>query len=96
MRKIHKQQLAESDLLDIWQYSYEEWGVAQADRYLDELEENITLLIESPELGVERDLVRPGYRVLFVNSHAVYYTVAPAFIHIVRVLHVRMDPGKHL
>jgi toxin ParE1/3/4 len=96
MRKIHKHKLAESDLIDIWQYSFEEWGAAQADQYLDELDQAIRKLAEKPELGSNRDYVKEGYRVLFINRHAVYYTATPAIVHIVRVLHVRMDPDRHL
>lgn len=40
--------------------------------------------------------MREGYRVLFINSHVVYYTVTPSAIHIIRVLHSRMDPQRHL
>jgi plasmid stabilization system protein ParE len=42
------------------------------------------------------DYVRDEYRVLFVGSHAVYYTVTPTIIHVIRVLHGRMDPERHL
>jgi toxin ParE1/3/4 len=40
--------------------------------------------------------VSDGYRVLFVASHAVYYTVTPTTIHVIRVLHGQMDPDRHL
>lgn len=96
MRKIRKHALAERDLIDIWQYSFEEWGEAQADKYLDELGKSIGLLAENPEMGSRRDYVREGYRVLFSGRHAIYYTVAPSAIHIIRVLHDRMDPEQHL
>jgi hypothetical protein len=45
---------------------------------------------------MKRDYVRDGYRVLFVGSHAVYYTVMPDTVHIIRVLHGSMDPDRHL
>ena len=96
MRKIHVSALAESDLIGVWQYSFEEWGPDQADRYLDELDSNIKLLADNLDLGIKRDFVSDGYRVLFVASHAVYYTVTPSTIHIIRVLHGRMDPARHL
>jgi toxin ParE1/3/4 len=96
MRKIHVRALAESDLIGIWQYSFEEWGADLADKYLDELDSNIKVLADNPDLGINRDYVREGYRVLFVASHAVYYTVTPSTIHIIRVLHGRMDPARHL
>jgi plasmid stabilization system protein ParE len=31
MLEIFKQTLAEEDLIDIWFYSFEQWGAAQAD-----------------------------------------------------------------
>jgi toxin ParE1/3/4 len=96
MRKIRKHALAERDLIDIWQYGFEEWGAQLADKYLDELDRKIALLAEHPEMGGMRDYVREGYRVLFISSHVVYYTVTPSAIHVIRVLHSRMDPERHL
>ena len=96
MRKIHVHALAESDLVDIWQYSFQEWGEIQADKYLDKLDSGIRKLANSSGLGVRRDYVRQGYRVSFIGSHAVYYTVAPDTVHIIRVLHGSMDPERHL
>ncbi len=96
MRSIRKHALAESDLIGIWQYTFERWGEAQADKYLDELDRGIRRLATHSETGSKRDHVREGYRVLFVNSHAIYYTVALSAIHIVRVLHDQMDPDRHL
>lgn len=68
----------------------------QADRHLDELDHAIGLLADTAELGTKRDEVRDGCRVLFVNRHAVYYTATWSTIHVVRVLHVQMDPDEHL
>lgn len=96
MRRIHVRESAESDLIDVWRYSFEEWGEVQADKYLDELGGGISKLAINPEIGIKRDYVREGYRVLFVGSHAVYYTVTPDAVHVVRVLHGRMDPDRHL
>lgn len=47
-------------------------------------------------LGASRDYVRDGFRVLFVNRHAVYYTVTASMIRIVRILHSQMDPERNL
>jgi plasmid stabilization system protein ParE len=62
---------AESDLIDIWRYSSEQWGEIQADKYLDELDCSIRKLADNPEIGLKRDYVRAGYRVLFVGPAAV-------------------------
>jgi len=88
--------LAESDLIDIWQYTCERWDATQADKYVDALDRGIRSLLENPNLGVRRDFVRKGYRALLVHRHAIYYTASPSAIRIVRVLHGQMDPDSHL
>ena len=95
-RKVHKSALAELDLIAIWEYSVEQWDVAQADKYLDELDKGMSALVDNADLGVGRDAVRAGYRALFINSHVIYYTITQRVIFIVRVLHEGMDPGRHL
>ncbi len=49
---------AKEDLLDIWDYSAQQWDLRQADRYIDALidrmawlTENTALWIPHPELG---------------------------------------------
>ena len=95
-RAIRKSALAELDLISIWEYSLGQWDATQADKYIDELDKSISALADNPELGVNRDAVRAGYRALFINSHAVYYTITPSAIFVVRILHEGMDPGRHL
>jgi toxin ParE1/3/4 len=95
-RTTRKSKLAENDLIGIWEYSFEQWDGPQADRYLDELDEAIRLLTNNPDLGANRDFVRKGYRALFVNRHAIYYTATDTEIQVVRVLHEQMDPAGHL
>ena len=98
MAKIRKQARAESDLIEIWLYSYERWGESQAERYFDELENGIQQLGRNPELGQHCDHIRERYRCLRINRHVVYYTytLKPPVVRIVRVLHERMDPGRNL
>ena len=96
MYRIHKHALAESDITDIWLYTYERWGEEQADRYFGELDEGIKQLAYHPDLGKPCEHIREGYRSLLINRHVVYYTTTPSIIHIVRVLHARMDPDQHL
>jgi toxin ParE1/3/4 len=86
MRKVQVHALAESDLVGIWRYSFEQWGDEQADKYLGGLDSAIRSLADNPERGIGRENVCKGYRVLFVGSHAVYYTVTPTAINVIRVL----------
>jgi toxin ParE1/3/4 len=96
MRKIRLHIRAESDLVDIWLYSFREWGELQADAYIDEINAAVASLSSNPERGIRRDGARAGYRALFVNHHAIYYKLSSATVEIVRVLHEQMDPDRHL
>jgi toxin ParE1/3/4 len=51
MRKIRLHARAESDLIDIWGYSFEQWDDLQADKYLDELNAAINSLAANPQYG---------------------------------------------
>lgn len=96
MVEIHKQAAAEDDLVDIWRYSFEAWGADQADLYLDALNEGIAGLRDNPRLGADCSDIRAGYRRLHIRHHIVYYRLQTGRIEIVRVLHERMDPDRHL
>ena len=87
---------AANDLVEIWVYSYEQWGRAQADSYLSQLEQTIKRLVDDPLLGTSRDQIRRGYRSIRIGRHVVFYTVSDTELRIQRVLHARMDVDRHL
>ena len=96
MYKIHLSADAEEDLTGIWLHTLQEWGIEQADHYLDELQARFSHLAAHPNLGRAREALRPGYFSLPVNQHIAYYTVSGTTIRIIRVLHSRMDPQLNL
>jgi toxin ParE1/3/4 len=87
---------AESDLTGIWLYTCKEWGVEQADKYLDELETSMKQLLSHPLLGADYTHVLTGYRRLQVEHHAVFYQVLESEMLVVRVLHEDMDAPQRL
>jgi len=96
MFEIHKQALAEQDLIDIWLYLFEKWGPVQADAYLDQLNVGLVRLADHPKLGADYSHIQPGYRRLAVEHHRVYYRIESNRIAIIRVLHESMEPERHL
>lgn len=96
MLKIVRRPLAKRDIQGIWLYTCEKWGQDQAQRYLAELDYGIKALGHSPLIGKSCDFIRTGYYTFPVNRHVVYYRVEESTIHIVRVLHERMDATLHL
>ena len=96
MPHIVKSPKAETDLEDIWLYSFENWGEAQADKYYDVLIEGIKELADNPQMGKSRNYVRKNYRSIQLKRHVIYYRLQGQIIDIVRVLHEKMNPENHL
>jgi toxin ParE1/3/4 len=95
-RRLVVSKRARSDLIEIWLYSFKNWGATQADRYLDELEAGMRECGAEPERGRRRDEVRPGYWSILVRRHVAFYTVTADTVLIQRVLHGSMDPDLHM
>ena len=95
-RELVKDSAALSDLIGAWVYSFEQWGEAQAERYLTAIEGGIRKLADEPEDGKRRDTLRKGYRSSRIEHHVVFYTFTDTEVRIRRVLHEVMDPGLHI
>ena len=91
MLKIRKQVKAEEDLIDIWTYSFEQWGIAQADQYIDRLDNSIKTIAANPDIGTACDYVRKGYRQLHVKKHYIFYRYTADTAFIIRILGNTMD-----
>lgn len=96
MHRIVRSPLAEEDLIDIWQYSYNKWGMDKAVEYLLQLDAGIQALANNPKMGKSRENTRRGYRSIQINRHVIYYRIDAEIVDIIRVLHERMIPNRHL
>ena len=96
MLEIHKYALAEQDIINIWIYSFENWGLVQADTYHGQLDNAFSLIANNPSIGVACDIVREGYRKYAVNRHLIWYYFSDTTLYIVRVLGEEMDYGTHV
>jgi toxin ParE1/3/4 len=89
-------ELAELDLADILQYTFETWGIAQMDRYGAQLEQGFTLLAGNPLLGKRREDWFAGCRCQRIEHHLVLYDVIDGQVRVARIFHERMDPVRNL
>lgn len=87
---------AERDLISIWQYSADNWGEPQADRYLDLLDAAMRTLESNPDPGLDVGALKTGYRRIRAERHVVYYRREGDDVVIIRILHERMDAARHL
>lgn len=96
MTKIEFTHDAERDLINIFLYGIEHFGPVQAERYTKTLNAKIEMAAEHPDFGVDYSFVVEGVRRYESVSHAIYYRPTQSGILILRVLHGRMDPARHL
>lgn len=86
---------AAADLDNIWDYTVEEWGADQADRYTDDIQDTCNNLARGEKRGRSVD-VRAGYLKHAVGKHFVFFRTTKAGIEVIRILHQSMDVGRHL
>ena len=86
---------AASDLDAIAEYTIERFGIEQARRYRDELRACFDQLVDNPGLGRRAEQLGVGLRRYEHRSHIIFFQAVDTDIHIVRVLHYRMDVRRH-
>ncbi len=96
MPRVNLRPKALQDLEDIWHYTLDTWGEEQADQYILDLNDGFESLAIHPEKGRACDDIRAGYRKYDIGRHIVFYRQTAKGIEIVRILHPRMDPERHL
>lgn len=89
---------AKNDLEEIWIYTFKNWSIEQADRYIHQLIDEINYVSKNPNIGKDFGSIRKGYRRVKVVSHLIFYKVSTNTntIDIIRILHQQMDIENRL
>lgn len=87
---------AQADLSSIWDFTCERWDVGEAEVYIGEIRAAIERLADDPRRGRPCDEIRAGYRRYAIGSHLVFYIAREGGVDVIRVLHQRMDPTRHV
>jgi len=87
--------LALSDLEEIWLFTFEEWGLEQADKYLNSLFSRFEWLSRNPYTGKDREDIKNGYYCFPEGMHLVFYTMTESGIDIIGIPHQNMDVVSH-
>ena len=96
MTKYKLSHKASADLANIFQYTYKNFNISQAELYLSELEECFLMLSKEPDLAHKIEDIRKGYFRYLYRKHAVYFKTRKSDIFIIRVLHQQMKYELHL
>jgi len=87
---------AQRDLSEIWDYTEQEWGSRQAETYLEDIRDAVERVATIPDRGRSCDEIRSGYWVYPSGKHLIFYIPGDNGIDIIRILHQRMNPTRHL
>lgn len=84
---------ASEDIENIWLYTFENWSLEQADRYINLIFDEIEYVGANPNSGKDFSHVRESYRCTKVKSHLIFFRVIDkqTDIEVVRILHQRTD-----
>ena len=86
---------AAEDIDRIWDYTAENWGVDQADKYVDDIKDVCGSLADGKKKG-RKVHARSGYFKYAVGRHYVFFRRQTAEIEVIRILHQSMDMKRHL
>ena len=96
MKRLHLSPKAQSDLAEIWDFTTENWGTARAEGYVRAIRKACNGLCDGSSDSTAIDHVRQGYRKRIVGSHLLLFRETDDTIAVIRILHQRMDPDRHL
>ncbi len=87
---------AQRDLSSIWDFTQEHWDARQAETSVVEIRSAIERIADNPGRGRVCDEIRGGYRRYSIGSHVLFYVESTGGVDVIRILHQRMDPTRHL
>lgn len=76
MPRVARRPQAESDILEIWGYIAED-SIVEADRWVDKLNEKLSLWATQPTMGRTRDELAPSMRSLAFGQYVVFFEPLP-------------------
>ena len=87
---------AQESLVQISQYTLDNFGERQKNRYLKMLRSRMRTAAKNPEKGKVREDIKAGYYCVQAEKHNIYYRIRDSRIEIIDVLHQSMEPKIHI
>jgi len=87
---------AQTDLNNIRNFTLNHWGDSKARDYLNQIKKHFLMLMHNPSFGLDRSIISPSLRSFGVGSHVIFYRNMDNCLQIIRILHHKQDPQRHL
>lgn len=82
---------ATRDLNGVFDYTLERWDMAQARKYVLDIEGSFQQIVQDPDIGLHRMHRSAPFRMVREQSHFIVYDVHGGWIVIAAVPHARAD-----
>lgn len=79
------------DLDEILDYTLQEFGSVQVDKYVARLKKHLTMIAENPFLASERKEFSPAVRIFPSGGHLIVYEKKERHILVLRIAHGKMN-----
>lgn len=79
------------DIISIYEYGIEDFGLRQSQKYLIGMHESFQILANSNFIGSDASELMPELRRFTYHSHMIFYFSTEYGVLILRVLHQSMD-----
>lgn len=83
--------LAQNDLTAIFEYTIQQWGDNQADKYLEQIQNGLSKIQNNPNIGRVRTDISDRHRSILVEKHIIIYIMQNNQIFVSRILHHSRD-----
>jgi toxin ParE1/3/4 len=90
MPRVTRRPEAETDILEIWDFIADD-SVREADRWIDRLDEKLSLWATQPMIGRSRDELAPDLLSMPFGRYVVFFMPLADGVDVVRVLHSSRD-----
>ena len=87
---------ARRDLIDVGTFTRDRWGAQKAGDSLRQMDRRLKVLLRNPKSGRVCGNIKPGYWRATEGRHVIFYVFSDKTLDVIRVLHERMLPERHL
>jgi toxin ParE1/3/4 len=77
---------AKEDLIRIYQYGVDKFGMAQADKYFDTFFKYFDIISQQPFAFESIDYIKLGYRRCACGSDSIYYRIVDDIVEIMAII----------
>ena len=87
---------AEKDLIEIFEYTTRQWGIAQADKYAGEIEDCLSAIVKCRVHARAFHVADIKLLILRCKSHYIFFMESEEWFDVLAILHTSRDLVVHL